>query len=40
MIVWKITGNEIGPDGNGARFFANKRGRRECAARISRRQGG
>jgi hypothetical protein len=25
MIVWKITGNEIGPNSNGARFFAQKR---------------
>jgi hypothetical protein len=25
MIVWKITGNEIGPNGNGARFFAKKK---------------
>jgi hypothetical protein len=25
MIVWKITGTEIGPNGNGARFFGNKR---------------
>jgi hypothetical protein len=25
MIVWKITGNEIGPNANSARFFANKR---------------
>jgi hypothetical protein len=25
MIVWKITGKEIGPNGNGARSFAHKR---------------
>jgi hypothetical protein len=24
MIVWRITGNEIGPGGNGARYFAKK----------------
>lgn len=25
MVVWRITGNEIGPDGNGAAHFATKR---------------
>jgi hypothetical protein len=24
MIVWRITGNEIGPNGNGAAHFATK----------------
>ena len=34
MIVWRITGNEVGPNGNGAAHFATKReadkARREC----------
>lgn len=25
MVVWKIQGNEIGPNGNGAAHFATKR---------------
>jgi hypothetical protein len=25
MIVWRITGNEVGPNGNGAAHFATKR---------------
>lgn len=24
MLVWKITGDEIGPNGNGAHYFAKK----------------
>lgn len=24
MVIWRITGNEIGPDGNGASHFATK----------------
>jgi len=24
MVVWRITGNEVGPDGNGAAFFTTK----------------
>lgn len=24
MVIWRITGNEIGPDGNGAAHFATK----------------
>lgn len=24
MVIWKITGDEIGPDGNGAAHFATK----------------
>ncbi len=34
MIVWRIVGNEIGPNGNGAYYFAKKadadRARRDC----------
>lgn len=30
MIVWRIEGNEIGPNGNGAHFFATKHEADEC----------
>lgn len=30
MVVWCIIGNEIGPGGNGAYFFATKREADQC----------
>lgn len=36
MIVWRITGNEIGPNGNGAYYFATKKEAAEYIRDIDR----
>lgn len=34
MIVWRITGNEVGPNGNGANFFQTESAARAYAKEI------